>query len=102
VGWTSGKPGAPARWTDLGIDKIQRVNLDGTGLEALVTTGLIAPRGITLDAAGGKMYWMDSGTDKIQRANLDGTGVEDLIITHSSGPMGGGGQPYGIALATAR
>jgi hypothetical protein len=34
-----------------------------------------------------------------RRANLDGTGVEDLIITYSSGPMGGGGQRYGIALA---
>jgi len=30
-------------WTDLGIHKIQRVNLNGTGLEDLVTTGLIAP-----------------------------------------------------------
>jgi hypothetical protein len=89
-------------WTDLGIDKIQRVNLDGTGLEDLITTGLIAPRGIALDVAGGKMYWMDSGTLKIRRANLDGTNVEDLIIIYSSGPMGGGGQRYGIALATAR
>jgi sugar lactone lactonase YvrE len=89
-------------WTDLGIDKIQRVNLDGTGLEDLVTTGLIAPRGIALDVAGGKMYWTDAGSSKIQRANQDGSTVEDLIITYSSGPMGGGGQRYGIALATAR
>jgi Low-density lipoprotein receptor repeat class B len=88
--------------TDLGIDKIQRVNLDGTGMEDLVTSGLIAPRGIALDVAGGKMYWMDAGSSKIQRATLDGTSVEDLITTYSSGPMGGGGKRYGIALATAR
>ena len=43
-------------WTDLGIDKIQRVNLTGTGLEDLVTTGLISPGGIALDVAGGKLY----------------------------------------------
>jgi hypothetical protein len=42
-------------WTDLGIDKIQRVNLDGTSLEDVVTTGLIAPRGIALDVTAGKM-----------------------------------------------
>jgi hypothetical protein len=87
-------------WTDLGIHKIQRVNLNGTSLEDLVTTGLIAPRGIALDVVGVKMYWTDAGSSKIQRANLDGTGVEDLIITSSSGPMGGGGQRYGMALAT--
>jgi sugar lactone lactonase YvrE len=73
-------------WTDLGIDKIQRVNLNGTGLEDLVTTGLIAPRGIAVDVAGGKMYWMDSGTRKIQRANLDGTNIEDLITSGLSAP----------------
>jgi Low-density lipoprotein receptor repeat class B len=31
-------------WTDLGDHKIQRVNLDGTGLEDLVTTGLTRQR----------------------------------------------------------
>jgi hypothetical protein len=50
----------------------------------------------------GKMYWTDAGSSKIQRANLDGTSVEDLLVTYSSGPMGGGGQRYGIALATTR
>ena len=89
-------------WTDLGIDKIQRVNLDGTGLEDLVTSSLIAPRGIALDVAGGKMYWTDAGSSQIQRATLDGTSVEDLITPYSSGPMGGGGKRYGIALATAK
>src|ERR671910_686624 len=68
-------------WTDLGIHKIQRVNLNGTGLEDLVTTGLITPRGIALDVVGGKMYWTDGVTRKIQRANLDGTNVEDLVTT---------------------
>jgi hypothetical protein len=71
-------------------------------VQDLIRTGLKIPWGIALDVAGGKMCWTDAGNSKIQRANLDGTGVEDLIITHSSGPMGGGGQRYGIALATAR
>ena len=57
-------------WEDTG--KIQRANLDGSGVEDLVTSGLDIPRGIALDLAGGKMYWTDWGTEKIQRANLDG------------------------------
>jgi sugar lactone lactonase YvrE len=86
-------------WTDSATGKIQRANLDGTGVQDLVSTGLKIPWGIALDISGGKMYWTDAGSSKIQRANLDGTRVEDLIITYSSGPMAGGGQRYGIALA---
>ncbi len=66
-------------WTDNRADKIQFANLDGSGVEDLVTAGLTYPHGLALDMARGKMYWTDHGTGKIQRANLDGTGVEDLI-----------------------
>src|SRR5918995_606864 len=64
-------------WTDLGIHKIQRVNLNGTGLEDLITKGLSAPWGIALDVVGGRMYWTDAGTGKVQRGKHDGTGVQD-------------------------
>ena len=78
-------------WTDWGTDKIQRANLDGSGVEDLVSgAGLDGPDGLALDMAGGKMYWTDAGTNKIQRANLDGSGVEDLVT--------GLGIPYGLAL----
>ena len=80
--------GSPPKmyWTDGGTEKIQRANLDGSGVEDLVT-GLSSPRGIALDLGAGKMYWTDSDTGKIQRANLDGSGVEDLV-TGLSGPRG--------------
>ena len=65
-------------WTDSGTNKIQRANLDGTGVEDLVT-GLRAPSGLALDKSAGKIYWTDSRDGKIQRANLDGTGSEDLV-----------------------
>ena len=84
----------PIYWTDLGTDKIQRVNLDGSNVEDLVTQGLIAPSSIALDVAGGKMYWTDFGTDKIQRANLDDSNVEDLVTR-------GLETPFGIALDVA-
>ena len=35
-------------WTDRGTDKIQRSNLDGSGVEDLVTTGLEHPAGLAL------------------------------------------------------
>ena len=66
-------------WVDRTTAKIQRANLDGSQVEALVTTGLDSPWGLALDLAGGKMYWADSITDKIQRANLNGSQVEELL-----------------------
>ena len=74
-------------WVDNGADKIQRANLNGTGVEDLVT-GVAEPRGIALDISGGKMYWTDNGADKIQRSNLDGTGVEDVLTTGLTTPIG--------------
>ncbi len=61
-----------------GEGKIQRVNLDGSEMEDVVT-GLGEPRWMALSVFLGKMYWTDRGTGKIQRANLDGSNVEDLI-----------------------
>ena len=78
-------------WTDWGTDRIQRSNLDGTGIEDLVVGGgLDGPDGLALDVAGGKVYWTDAGASKIQRANLDGSNVESLVT--------GLGIPYGLAL----
>ena len=93
-------------WTDLGTGKIQRSNLDGSGVEDLVTTGLDAPNGLALDVAGGKLYWTDGGTDKIQRSNLDGSGVEDLVTTGLATPAGialdvAGGKMYWADFGTS-
>ena len=78
-------------WTDWGTDKIQRANLDGSGVEDLVSGGgLDGPDGLALDMAGGKLYWTDAGANKIQRADLNGSNVEDLVT--------GLGIPYGLAL----
>lgn len=78
-------------WTDWGTDRIQRANLDGSGIEDLVVGGgLDGPDGLALDVSGGKMYWTDAGASRIQRANLDGSSVENLVT--------GLGIPYGLAL----
>ena len=75
-------------WTDGGTDNIQRVNMDGSNIEDLVTQGLSSPLGIALDVAGGKMYWTDFDTEKIQRANMDGSNIEDLVTQGLSSPLG--------------
>ena len=66
---------------------IERANLDGTGLETLVT-GQGAAEGIALDVANDRLYWAAQGS--IRRGNLDGTAVETLVS--------GLNFPVGIAL----
>ena len=82
-------------WIDVDSRKIQRANLDGSGVEDLVE-GLDFPYDIALDVAAGQMYWTDfgiTGTEKTKRANLDGSEVEDLFE--------GLYYPYDIALDVA-
>ncbi len=66
---------------------VYRANLDGSGIESLVTPAASA-FGIGLDVSAGKMYWASGA---IQRANLDGSEVETLVSQVN--------QPHGIALA---
>ena len=69
-------------WADLGTNKIQRANLDGTNVQDLLT-GFGRPTGITLDISSGKIYWTDSdraGQYGIHRMNLDGTNIETLVV----------------------
>ena len=73
-------------WLDEESDKIQRASVDGSNIEALVTTG--NPWGITLDLVGNQMYWTDQETDKIQRANLDSSNIEDLVTIGLDVPIG--------------
>ncbi|MEE9294352.1 MAG: DUF5050 domain-containing protein [Phycisphaerae bacterium] len=81
-------------WTDIGTSKIQRANLDGSVVDDLVTTAVIAPVRLALDLPGGKIYWTEASAADfmISRANLDGTNVEFLVAGLTS--------PSGIALVS--
>lgn len=70
-----------------GEGKIWRMNLDGSGMEAIVT-GLTDPYSIALNVAGGKIYWADD-LGNISSANLDGTGVVTSLINIPDGQMRG-------------
>ena len=77
-------------WVDHRVDKIQRANLDGSGLEDVIDSGLSQPEGIALDVSARKIYWTDAALGHIQRANFDGSGVETLLR--------GLGYPYSIKI----
>ena len=77
-------PSGKMYWTEPGLDgvAIRRANLDGTGIETLVTSsGLTFPFGIALDPDHGKMYWTqcEQADCAIRRANLDGSDIEELL-----------------------
>lgn len=79
--------------------KIQRANLDGTGVEDVVTIASLDCQDIELDRDGGKMYFVNIDAGTVQRANLDGSDLETLVsgLTEVAGialDLGGGKMYY--------
>jgi DNA-binding beta-propeller fold protein YncE len=71
-------------WTDVNADAIWRCNLNGTGVEDLVTAGLEFPMAIDLNPLNRKLYWGDQGLNLIGCANLDGSNPAVLLDTSFS------------------
>lgn len=61
-----------------GEGKIWRMNLDGSGLQEIVTN-ILDPYGLALDVPGGKIYWTDD-EGNVSRANLDGSNPQIGIV----------------------
>jgi len=74
-------------WTDISSTKIERVKVDGTNREVVVS-GLSLTQGIYVDEKSGKLYWVDRTTDKIQRSNLNGENIEDVVTSGLTDPQG--------------
>ena len=75
------KAGGKVYWTERDSSSggtIKRSNLDGTGVEALLTQPNI-PRSIVVDTVRKKLYWIDSFETKIQGADLNGENIETVI-----------------------
>ena len=73
-----------SNWNGLGNGRLQRANLDGSGLEDVLPSVDQGPAGLAVDAADGKVYWASWNIDlfdngAVRRANLDGSGVETLV-----------------------
>jgi sugar lactone lactonase YvrE len=74
-------------WTNMGAPNandgfVDRTNLDGTALSAVVPTGgTFTPKQLKIDSTNGKLYWSDREGMRVMRANLDGSSVEVLVET---------------------
>ncbi|VVC34410.1 Hypothetical protein CINCED_3A006647 [Cinara cedri] len=60
-------------WADIKLKTINRVFLNGSMPERIITFGLQSPEGLAVDWIGGNLYWCDSGTKRIEVSRLDGT-----------------------------
>ena len=89
--------GGKMYWTDYGTNKIHRANLDGSRVEALVTTGLDSPWGLGPGLGRGQdvLGRFDHG-HRIHRANLNGSQVEELLR------LGIPGNPGSLVLVPSR
>lgn len=64
---------------------IYRSDLEGQGFVNLIP-GLLGPRAIAVDPAGGKLYWSEDFPlpGRIRRADLDGSNAEDLLVANGA------------------
>ncbi|MCO6497777.1 MAG: DUF5050 domain-containing protein [Chitinophagaceae bacterium] len=67
--------------------KVWRMNLDGTGLEELVSD-IVDPYSIAINLNAGKIYWADDDGN-ISRADLDGGNLEREFVKIPDGMMRG-------------
>ncbi|XP_059532749.1 sortilin-related receptor [Myotis daubentonii] len=60
-------------WSDLALDLIQRLCLNGsTGQEVIISSGLETVEALAFDPLGQLLYWVDAGLKKIEVAHPDG------------------------------
>lgn len=58
---------------------LRRANLDGTGMETVISQGLKTTDGLAVDWVARNMYWTDTGRNTIEVARLDGTSRKVLV-----------------------
>ncbi len=75
-------------WTDFGLTKIQRADIDGSNVEDLLSSLTIQPFEIDVDDVNGKLYWTETLLARIQRSDLDGSKVETIVSTGIVTPRG--------------
>uniref|UniRef100_A0A2S2P0K4 Low-density lipoprotein receptor-related protein 6 n=2 Tax=Schizaphis graminum TaxID=13262 RepID=A0A2S2P0K4_SCHGA len=73
-------------WTDIKLKTINRVYLNGSMAERIITFGLQSPEGLAVDWIGGNLYWCDSGTKRIEVSRLDGTMRKVLLWNDIKNP----------------
>ena len=72
-------------WSDSGARRIQRADLDGSGVEDLVTRGLRHPLGLAVDTATDRIYWTTGAPTASSTPRLDGATPPDPTWQHLLG-----------------
>ena len=68
---------------------LMRANLDGSGVEFLITNPeLRNPFGIALNVESNRIYWTDRGRDAIGSAELDGSNIQYIVTTGLDNTVG--------------
>ncbi|KAJ7384240.1 Sortilin- receptor [Desmophyllum pertusum] len=78
-------PAQKLYWTDAGLDKIERSNLDGSYRQTISSTGL--PHPYSISVYKDSIYWGDWTTQSIQKANKRDAGARQTIRSHVRGLM---------------
>ena len=75
-------------WTLYDSGKILQAQMDGTGVNVIVT-GLGKPGGIVLDTESGRLFWTEYGSHKIQSSNAAGGELRKVLqLSKDAGPWG--------------
>ena len=70
-------------WTDWGENpRIERIGMDGSKRESIITTKIYWPNGLALDIPTKRVYFADSKLDFIDFCNYDGTGRQQVIANN--------------------
>ena len=73
-------------WTDVTLNTISRVFINGSSPEVLMSENIYSPDGLAVDPLGGNIYWSDTGTNKIEVSRKDGTMRKTLIYSNLDEP----------------
>lgn len=75
-------------WSDFGLTKIQKADVDGSNVETVLTSATMQPFELDVDGVNDKLYWTETLLARIQRSDLDGSNVETLLSTGLVTPRG--------------
>lgn len=73
-------------WTDVTLNTISRVFINGSSAEVIVSDNVYSPDGLAVDPLGRNIYWTDTGTNKIEVSRMNGTMRKILISQNLDKP----------------
>ena len=66
-------------WTDINLNTISRVFINGSSPEIIVSEDVYSTYGLAVDPLGRNIYWTDTYASKIEVSRMDGTMRKTLI-----------------------